>query len=356
VTYRDGAEEVVMHASEESGRSLVGDLAEARQRLDALERVAEAQEREHARLRERLELFRQLVENSQGLVCTHDLDGNLIYVSPASAMELGYAPDDGVGRNLREFLAPSVRPFFDGYLARIREKEADHGLLRLVSRSGEERLWAYRNVLFRLPDREPYVIGHAVDITDRVHLEALLRDNEDRYRTATDGLEEGVLFKSAAGAISGWNPSAQRILGSALEHLGAEAIKEDGSPFAPEEQPDALALRTGLPSPRVVMGISRDGAEPVWISVRAHPLIRSSESTPYGVAMSFVDVTERRHHHRPALSGVLLICLYCKKIRDAEGRWRPVEIYVSARSEAEFSHGVCSECMPRLRQEFRLTD
>jgi hypothetical protein len=51
-----------------------------------------------------------------------------------------------------------------------------------------------------------------------------------------------------------------------------------------------------------------------------------------------------------------LICLYCKKIRDAEGLWRPVEIYVSDRSEAEFSHGVCSECMPRLRQEFRLSD
>src|SRR5213083_1713181 len=110
---------------------------------------------EMRQLRERLELFRQLVENSQGLVCTHDLEGNLLYVSPASALELGYAPDDGVGRNLREFLAPSVRPFFDGYLARIREKEADRGLLRLVSRDGEERLWAYRNVLFRLPTASP---------------------------------------------------------------------------------------------------------------------------------------------------------------------------------------------------------
>ena len=309
---------------------------------------------EDKRLRDQLELFRQLVENSQGLVCSHDLEGNLLYVSPASAMELGYAPDDGVGRNLREFLAPSVRPFFDGYLARIREKEADRGLLRLVSRGGEERLWAYRNVLFRLPDRDPYVIGHAVDITERVHLESLLRDSEERYRTATDGLEEGVLFKSAAGAISGWNPSAQRILGSALERVGAGAVREDGSPFVPEEQPDALALRSGLPSPRVVMGITREGGEQIWISLRAHPLIRSGEITPHGVAMSFVDVTERRRHQM--LSGILMICLYCKKIRDTEGIWRPVEVYVRDRSEAKFSHGVCSECMPRLRQEFHPTE
>jgi hypothetical protein len=66
-----------------------------------------------------------------------------------------------------------------------------------------------------------------------------------------------------------------------------------------------------------------------------------------------VDVTERRRHR--TLSGILLICLYCKKIRDADGTWLPVEIYVRDRSEADFSHGVCSECMPRLRQEFRLT-
>jgi len=310
---------------------------------------------EMRQLRERLELFRQLVENSQGLVCTHDLEGNLLYVSPASALELGYAPGDGVGRNLREFLAPSVRPFFDGYLARIREKEADRGLLRLVNRSGEERLWAYRNVLVRLDDGQLYVLGHAVDITDRVHLESLLRDSEERYRTVTEGLEEGVLFKSAAGAISSWNPSAERILGPALERLGADAIRGDGTPFPPEEQPDALALRSGLPSPRAVMGIRRDDdGKRAWISLRAHPLIRSGESAPHGVAMSFVDVTELRR--REALSGVLSICVYCKKIRDAEGTWWPLEVYVGDRTEAEFSHGICPACSPRMRQELRLKE
>jgi two-component system, OmpR family, sensor histidine kinase VicK len=318
------------------------------------ERLMAADQPEHERLRDRLELFRQLVENSQGLVCSHDLEGNLLYVSPASAWELGYAPEDGVGRNLREFLAPSVRPFFDGYLARILEKEADRGLLRLVSRDGQERLWAYRNALFRLPGREPYVIGHAVDITERVHVESLLRDSEERYRTVIEGLEEGVLFKSAAGGISGWNPSARRILGPAVERLGADAVKEDGSPFPPEEQPDALALRSGLPSPRVVMGVRREFGQLSWISLRAHPLIRSGEIAPHGVVMSFVDITERRRGR--TLSGTISICASCKKIRDAEGTWWPVEVYVRDHSEAEFSHGLCVECARHLRQQFRLMD
>ena len=44
------------------------------------------------------------------------------------------------------------------------------------------------------------------------------------------------------------------------------------------------------------------------------------------------------------LEGLLPICTYCKRIRDSEERWCPVEEYVSRRSEAQFSHGVCPEC------------
>lgn len=48
------------------------------------------------------------------------------------------------------------------------------------------------------------------------------------------------------------------------------------------------------------------------------------------------------------LSGLLPICSSCKKIRDEQGAWRPVESYISARSEAEFTHGICPECVERL--------
>src|SRR5262245_58271648 len=128
-----------MREKDRTQGDLVRDLAELRHRLAAAERLVAEYRREHAWLREREELFRQLVENSQGLICKHDLDGKLLYVSPTSALELGFAPDAWVDKNLRDFLAPSVAPFFDAYLARIREKEADHGLLRLLSRDGQER-------------------------------------------------------------------------------------------------------------------------------------------------------------------------------------------------------------------------
>lgn len=46
------------------------------------------------------------------------------------------------------------------------------------------------------------------------------------------------------------------------------------------------------------------------------------------------------------LSGLLPICAHCKKVRDDQGFWQQVESYISARSEAVFSHGLCPDCIP----------
>lgn len=44
------------------------------------------------------------------------------------------------------------------------------------------------------------------------------------------------------------------------------------------------------------------------------------------------------------LSGLLPICCHCKRVRDDQGYWHQVEQFVSDRSSAEFSHGLCPEC------------
>ena len=46
-----------------------------------------------------------------------------------------------------------------------------------------------------------------------------------------------------------------------------------------------------------------------------------------------------------SLSGLLLICAGCKKIRDDTGYWSQVESYVQKHSEATFSHGLCPDCI-----------
>jgi len=48
------------------------------------------------------------------------------------------------------------------------------------------------------------------------------------------------------------------------------------------------------------------------------------------------------------LSGLLPICMSCKKIRDDEGYWGQIELYIQQHSEAQFSHGICPECARAL--------
>lgn len=52
------------------------------------------------------------------------------------------------------------------------------------------------------------------------------------------------------------------------------------------------------------------------------------------------------------LSGLIPICANCKKIRDDSGYWNQIETYIEARSEADFSHGICPECAAKLYPEF----
>jgi phosphoserine phosphatase RsbU/P len=48
------------------------------------------------------------------------------------------------------------------------------------------------------------------------------------------------------------------------------------------------------------------------------------------------------------LQGLLPICSYCKKIRNDDNYWQQVEAYITERSEAEFSHGICPGCFAQF--------
>ena len=56
-----------------------------------------------------------------------------------------------------------------------------------------------------------------------------------------------------------------------------------------------------------------------------------------------------------SLRGILPICSHCKRIRDDEGAWKQLEVYISDHTDAEFSHGICNDCLkkhyPRYAKE-----
>ena len=101
---------------------------------------------------------------------------------------LGYAVEEGLGRNLKEFLAPAVQSQFDSYLERIRANGADSGLMRLVAKDGTERIWSYRNILHEEPGSLSQVLGHALDVTQQAQAESALRESRKALNKAHDEL------------------------------------------------------------------------------------------------------------------------------------------------------------------------
>jgi len=53
---------------------------------------------------------------------------------------------------------------------------------------------------------------------------------------------------------------------------------------------------------------------------------------------------EKEQRLLKVLGGLLPICSHCKRIRQPDGTWTPVERYVHQHSEADFSHGICPDC------------
>ena len=71
-------------------------------------------------LRESEDRYRDLVDNSHELICTHDLDGRVVSVNPWAARVLGVPENALVGMNIRDGLLPEYRSQFEDYLHKVK--------------------------------------------------------------------------------------------------------------------------------------------------------------------------------------------------------------------------------------------
>jgi PAS domain S-box-containing protein len=126
-------------------------------------------------LRESEDRYRDLVEHSQDLLCTHDLTGKLLSANPAPARILGYEVAELLEIPMRDLIAPEYRQQFDKYLEKIKTVGTDKGLLAVLTRTGERRIWEYNNTLRIEGVSSPIVRGMAHDITERNRAEKSLQ-------------------------------------------------------------------------------------------------------------------------------------------------------------------------------------
>jgi PAS domain S-box-containing protein len=247
-------------------------------------------------LHENEEHYRDLVENSLDLLCTHDMNGVLLTVNLAAARALGYEPGEIVNRNVREFLSPRSQEEFDAFLATMREKGSCAGLMRLRTKTGETRIWRYTSTLRTQGVREPIVRGVAHDITDILQAQDALRKSEERLRVAA---EVGRMYAWE------WDPATDRVLRSAecVGILGLDGANRNGfakdyfSFIHPDDRAKLWSLATSLTPQhaeyRTEYRRFRSDGTLLWLEESGHATFDKAGKMVRLVGMT-ADITERK--------------------------------------------------------------
>lgn len=195
-----------------------------------------------------------------------------------------------------------------------------------------------------------------------------LRRSEKRFRDMASSIGEGIYLMNAHGRLTFMNSEAERLLGWTGAELSGRNFHDvvhnrmaDGTPLAHEECRMHGVIETGVKYvSRDEIFMRKDGTT-FPIAIISAPMVEDGRII--GSLSAFSDISETKQLEQEqkrlirelenalatikTLRGILPVCASCKKIRDERGSWKEIEDYIGRRTDAQFSHGMCPECMKK---------
>jgi len=189
----------------------------------------------------------------------------------------------------------------------------------------------------------------------------MTRPSESIYvQLLEHGLDAALLTRPADGAILYANPAACQLFGYTLDEfraLGRSAVIDLSDPLIRE----ALGQRLETGHFQGLLPLHRkDGSR---FTAALSSAVYTDSSGEQRTSMFVWDVTEQAQREEALrvitaelsraltegrqLQGLLPICSYCKRIRNAEHQWQSVEEYIAAHAPVQFSHSICPTCYER---------
>ncbi|MFP4584210.1 MAG: transporter substrate-binding domain-containing protein [Desulfococcaceae bacterium] len=233
------------------------------------------------------------------------------------------------------------------------------GALSIYGESGDAFGPEEQELLEELADDLAFGVAARRGREERRMAEIRLRESEGWLKAVLSSVQVGIaIIDAESHRLVDANPAALRMMRRPLEDVKGRVChqflcpaEEGACPIADldqeiDESERELLTADGesLPILKSVVRVRLDG--------RVHLL------------ESFIDISARKaaeaerekliEELRTALSeirtlrGFLPICASCKKIRDDEGYWHQIEIYIRNRADVDFTHGICPECQDRL--------
>jgi PAS domain S-box-containing protein len=206
-------------------------------------------------------------------------------------------------------------------------------------------------------------------ITKLKQTEEELKVNMELFKNAQKIAHVGSWHLDIPRNILTWSDEVYRIFGLQPQEFGAtyeeflNRVHPDDRELVDTTYKMAIASHDPY---ELVHRIIRPDGEVRIVHEKSKDLTDESGKTIYSFGMVH-DITEIKKSEaekekliarlRKSLSeiktlrGILPICSYCKKIRDDKGYWDQVEVYLKQHTDADFSHGICPECLDKYFPE-----
>jgi PAS domain S-box-containing protein len=198
--------------------------------------------------------------------------------------------------------------------------------------------------------------------------EALQNKLEEEQQIILDSVPAWIFHKDQENRFLKVNKVFAEIMEMSKEQLEGKSLFD----IYPREQAETLwrddknVMASGE-SQKNIIGFVDTTKGRRWVQTDKIPY-RDTHGNIIGVIGFSIDITERKRMEEERekliselqkalskvkkLSGLLPICASCKKIRNDDGYWEQIEGYIKDHSEAEFSHGICPECIKKLYPEY----
>jgi PAS domain S-box-containing protein len=245
-------------------------------------------------IRESEERYRELFENANDIIYTHDLQGNFTSLNRTGERITGYSREETMTMNVADVIAPE-------YLNLAREmiahKTAEHVStvyeVDLISKKGRRvRLEVSTRLIFR--DGKPVgVQGIARDLTERKHSEEALRETQAFFNSFMDNSPAVAFMKDHTGRYVYVNKPFERLFGQKLSFLKGRMSFDWLPPetAAQTHDHDLKILHSGRPEQIIETIPTEDGTPHYWLVFKFPTIDASGNKYVAGVG---VDITERR--------------------------------------------------------------
>jgi PAS domain S-box-containing protein len=159
-------------------------------------------------------LFRNIFDNSQGLICIHDFNGKILKINEAASISLGYELDEVIGKNLRQFINEYDQFMIDLYFEEMKKVGRHKGILRLKSKNGINKYWAYDNSVADFGGISDIIVTNSVDITESIKIEKALKATEERLQMIAETIDDAYyVYDVSENKYEYFSPNSEKVIG-----------------------------------------------------------------------------------------------------------------------------------------------